>query len=325
MRVLVTGGLGFIGSHTARALVERGHSVTVVDDCSGHITERVAGTVAGLVPVEALVYPRGSAAPVGPWDAIIHCAAPVGGLGVVKAGLVAAKISRATEAAILLALDTDAVLVNVSSSEVYGAPGAYTEDTACVVPGRHSHRLGYALGKRAAENDVHTAELRGCVSVRPFNVVGPGQASSKGFVLPRWVEQVRRGEPLTIFGDGSQARAFTSVHDLAPWLATIAVDLARNPRDAGVVNAGNPANHTTIRGFATLVNVAAGRQGDLLRFTTGLVEYGDPRYEEAEGRTKSPANVTRAQALGWRPTWSLDAIARDALAAADSSVVGAVG
>lgn len=321
MRVLVTGGLGFIGSRVAAVLVDRGHSVTIVDDCSGHVTERVHGTVAGLVPVEALIYPQG-AAPVGPWDAIVHCAAPVGGLGVVKAGLVAAKISTATEAAIRLALDSDAVLVNVSSSEVYGAPGSYTEDTPCVVPGRYSPRLGYALGKRAAENDVHTAGLRGVVSVRPFNVVGPGQSAAKGFVLPRWVEQIRAGEPLTIFGDGRQGRAFTSVHDLAPWLADLAEQLRRDPRDLGVVNAGNPKNHTTIRTFATVVNRAAGRSSDLMRFTTGVEEYGDARYEEAEGWTKSPANVDKAARLGWAPAWTLDGIARDALS--DGSVPASV-
>lgn len=320
MRVLVTGGLGFIGSKVARELVERGHAVTVVDDCSGHVTERVAGTVAGLVPVEALVTPRG-ATPVGPWDAIVHCAAPVGGLGVVKAGLVAAKIATATEAVIHLALDSDAALVNVSSSEVYGQPGAYTEDTPCVIPGRYSPRLGYALGKRAAENDVHTAGLRAVASVRPFNVVGPGQAASKGFVLPRWVDQVRKGEPLSIFGDGRQGRAFTSVHDLAPWLAALAEFLAVEGGDHGVVNAGNPRNHTSIRSFACVVNRVAGRPGDFLRFTDGVTEYGDARYEEAEGTSKAPANVDRARALGWAPVWTLDAIARDAL---DGSVSASV-
>lgn len=327
MRVLVTGGLGFIGSHAAAVLVQRGHAVTICDDCSGHVTERVPGTVAGLVPVEALVEPRGVAAPVGPWDAILHCAAPVGGLGVVRSGLVAAKIATATEAVIYLAQDSGCPLVNVSSSEVYGKPGAYTEETPCVVPPRYSPRLGYALGKRAAENDVHTADLRACVSVRPFNVVGPGQAASKGFVLPRWVDQVRRGDDLTVFGDGRQARAFTSVHDLAPWLAHLVELLAAAPADYGVVNAGNPANHVTIRTFAALVNLAAGRSSRAVRFTDGVAEYGDARYEEAEGVSKAPANVEKAKALGWAPTWSLDAIVRDALAAGgvgDGSVAASV-
>jgi nucleoside-diphosphate-sugar epimerase len=313
MRILVTGGLGFIGARAARAAVQRGHTVTLVDDTSGAVVDHVPGTNLLLCGVETLVANADNM----PWDAIIHCAAPVGGLGVVNAGMVAGRIVSATEAAIHLAAGSGAALVNVSSSEVYGAPGAYTETTPCVVPGRYSPRLGYALGKRAAENDVHTAGLdrSGVVSVRPFNVVGPGQSASKGFVLPRWCEQVHAGKPLTIFGDGTQGRAFTSVHDLAPWLVDLAEQLVAEPRDLGVVNAGNPRNMTTIRALAALVNVAAGRPGDALYFTTGQREYNDARYEEAEGTTKSPANVEKAKALGWEPTWSLGEIVRDALAA----------
>ena len=323
MRVLVPGGLGFIGSRVARDLVRRGHSVTIADDCSGHVTERVAGTVAALSPIERFV---SQTSVIGPWDAIIHCAAPVGGLGVVKAGMVASRIMSATEAVIHIAREHGAALVNVSSSEVYGAPGAYTEDTPCIVPARYSHRLGYALGKRAAENDVHTAGLRSVVSVRPFNVVGPGQSAAKGFVLPRWVEQVRAGDDLTVFGTGEQGRSFTSIHDLAPWLCDLAERVAAEPRDYGVVNAGAPQNHTTIRAFAFAVNMVAGRSPSRVRFTTGVREYDDARYEEAEGTTKSPANVDRARALGWNPVWTLDGIARNALAEAgvDGSVPASV-
>lgn len=312
MRIIVTGGLGFIGSHASRCALERGHHVTIVDDASGAVTDEVPGALVLRQPAEVLARP---ALRIGPVDAIIHCAAPVGGLGVVHSGMVAARIVSATEAAIHAAREHGAALVNVSSSEVYGAPGAYTEDTPCIVPARHSPRLGYALGKRAAENDVHTSGLEACVTVRPFNVVGPAQSAAKGFVLPRWCEQVREGVPLTIFGSGSQARAFTSVHDVAPFLVHLAEQLVGRREDAGVMNVGNPRNYTTIRALASLVNTAAGRPGDALRFTTGQAEYAEARYEEAEGTSKSPANVERAQAYGWAPTWRLDGIVRDALRA----------
>jgi UDP-glucose 4-epimerase len=87
LRILVTGGLGFIGARAARAAVQRGHTVTIVDDGSGAVVDHVPGTNLLHCGVETLV----ADADRMPWDAIIHCAAPVGGLGVVKAGLVAGR------------------------------------------------------------------------------------------------------------------------------------------------------------------------------------------------------------------------------------------
>lgn len=315
-QVVVTGGCGFIGRVVAKRLAVQGEHVTIIDPAAA--TSTAARPWAALRDVGVrIVADRIEDAPLVDASVVIHLAAPVGGLGVTRSWPVAGRIVSATRAAISVARHSDAPLVNVSSSEVYGVGGAYTEETRCVTPGRHSPRLGYAVGKLAAEQDAHTAGLVGVVSVRPFNVVGPGQSAAAGFVLPRFIDQALRGSALTVFGDGQQTRALLSVYDCASAIIAAARGLVDEPRDLGIVNVGNPANRTSMLDLAHLVaEVVEGHVGwrAALRFTTGDVEYDEPRYEEAEGGSKEPANIDKARStLGWAPAWGLRRIVEDAV------------
>jgi nucleoside-diphosphate-sugar epimerase len=294
MRVVVTGGLGFIGSHVAERYRDDGHHVVIIDNGSGAVVHDIPGTTVIRDDVRNidLGHLRG--------DLIVHCASPVGAVGLLSlAGRIVTDIVGVTAHVTEAAARTDCPLVNISSSEVYGFSGTYSEADSCIVPAKHSARLEYAVGKLAAEHAViGTPGLRS-ITIRPFNVAGPRQTRAKGFVLPTFVEQARAGRPLTVFGDGHQERSFTAVYDVVDFIA----NLRHGDFDGRVVNVGNPHNRTTVRDLADDVIGLVGADSEVI-FTTGKAVHGDA-YEEAEGIVKVP-DTTRANLMGWQPRVDLD-------------------
>lgn len=298
MRVLLTGALGFIGSHTADALLARGDHVTGVDNRTGNVVDSIPGMwcyekdVRDIDRSEALV------------DLVIHTASPVGAVALLERESIVAEIIETTQAVIRFCEINHTPLINISSSEVYGFSGTYSETDACVIPHRLSHRIQYAAGKLAAEHLVRTSGLP-AVTIRPFNVAGPRQTSAKGFVIPTFVEQALNGEPMTVFNGGSQQRCFTGVWDVVDFILNV------DPYEhaGGVFNVGNPNNRTTIRDLAELVKWVTESPDAEVLHTTGKEIHG-PEYEEAIGVRKLP-DITAAVATGWRPEVPLeDLVAR---------------
>lgn len=310
MRILVTGGLGFIGWEVTRQARGAGHTVVAVDDLSGHVVAPEEARRAGVIVHECRVQD----APDARVDVVVHCASPVGAAGVLGRDCVT-EIVTATLAAVRIAVNAGAVLVNISSSEVYGAPGVNRESHQLVTPARFSDRVGYAVGKLAGEHMVAYAHrhhgLR-AVSVRPFNVVGPLQAPGKGFVLPRFCMQAWAGGPITVFGDGEQERAFTHVTDLARFI----LDAPSAPGflDGGVVNVGADRNQTSILGLAHRVSEQVARRGGPtapVALTDGRDVFG-AAWEEASAGTKLP-DASRALGSGWSPAWDLWSIVAESV------------
>lgn len=294
MRVTITGGLGFLGSFTAEAYRDAGHRVTLIDDLSANVVTEVPGC-------ETIVADAGgrTVALTKP-DVVVHAASPVGAVAVVnQSGRIASEILRTTRAVADSCVEAGALLVNVSTSEVYGFSGVYSEADDLRVPTKRNARLEYAVGKLAAEFAVAGTKDLNAVSIRPFNLAGPRQTKAKGFVVPTFIEQALAMQPLTIFGDGLQERNFTAVHDAAAFIT----GLLPEHFDGRVVNVGNPSNRTTILALAYQVCDQIGIAPDF-EFTSGQAVHG-AGYAEAEGRVKV-ADITLARSMGWEPTVTLE-------------------
>lgn len=306
-KYLVTGGLGFIGSHLVSLLLEDADAhVTVVDNLQGqvlpveYLVEQITAGRKGKLAVK--IEPVDQYQADGPFDAIYHLASIVGPAAVLQhAGHITESIVRDTYVVIRLAQRWGARLVNISTSEVYGGGdrGFCEEDTARVIKGPASARQEYAAGKLACEVAIANLCRAGAldaVTVRPFNVSGVRQLGKGGFVLPRFVGQALLGLPLTVFGDGSQVRAFTDVRDVASGIQVV----GKRGECGDFYNVGNPHNRTTIRELAELV-VKTAKSPSEIRFVNPKTLYGN-RYEDAAD--KFP-DATRLMALGWLPEFKL--------------------
>lgn len=304
---LVTGGLGFIGSHLTSLLLEDPSAhVTVVDNLQGqvlpveYLVEQISGKRPGKLAIK--IGPVADYGADQSFDKVFHLASVVGPAAVLNyAGYITESIVRDTYVVIRLAQKCGARLVNISTSEVYGGGdrGFCEEETPRVIKGPASARQEYAAGKLACEVAICNlcrAEALDAVTVRPFNVSGVRQLGKGGFVLPRFVGQAVLGLPLTVFGDGAQVRAFTDVRDVASGI----IVAGAKGKPGSILNVGNPQNRTTIRELAELVVRVTGSSSEI-RFVNPKELYGQ-RYEDAADKFPDAGRLAK---LGWSPCYAL--------------------
>lgn len=301
-RVLVTGGAGFVGSHLCEALVAAGAAVTVLDDLS-------AGRAANL---EACRGARGFDLRVGSAcdpelvdglvreaELVFHLAAAVGVQRVWAAPEATLRDGvRATRLVLDAAVRHGARVVFASSSEVYG-PAARVplrEEAPLLVGASDSRRWSYACSKAMGEW-LAAAHARAngleALCVRLFNVVGPRQLAGGGMVVPRFVGQALRGEPLTVYGDGRQTRTFLDVRDATRGLLALASP--DGPRE-GTFNLGGD-EETSVLALARLVREAAGGTAPIVRMP--YREAFGLGFQEASRRRPDLARLRAA--TGFRP------------------------
>lgn len=310
MRVAITGGLGFIGSHLAERFAADQHHVLVIDDGRGAVVEALWPAVKHYSSLDVVEWVREGVDLDIELDLVVHCAAPVGpGLVAQSGSKIAVEIIPATWAIGSYCAEHDIPLVNISSSEVYGATrtGAPDEDEPIGHFGPFTARSEYGLAKATAECLLaNMPGLRHC-SIRPFNTAGPRQSSAKGFVLPTFVEQVKRHEPLTVY-EPDAMRSLTSVHDVVDFIVGSWEALVER---GGAWNLGNEDNDTLIYELAQrVINRHISETG-----SDGKWVLVDPRerwgsaYEffQSKGGVKIP-NSGKAQTIGWKPTRDLDSI-----------------
>ncbi|MCX7018539.1 MAG: GDP-mannose 4,6-dehydratase [bacterium] len=250
--ILVTGGAGFIGSHLVEALLRRGDSVIVVDDLStGSIRNldgcrsdpklRVhIGSICDMPLMAELIDRAG---------VICHLAAAVGVRLIVEKPVHTIETNiRGTEIVLELAARKNKPILITSSSEVYGksANVPFSEDDDLLLGSTTRPRWAYACSK-AIDEFLALAYYRErklpVVIVRLFNTVGPRQTGQYGMVIPRFVRQALTGQPVSVYGDGRQTRAFAYVGDVVGAL----MSLMSEPRAAGqVFNVGNDEEITII-------------------------------------------------------------------------------
>lgn len=306
MHVLITGGAGFIGSHLAERLLGDGQRVTVLDDLStgtldnvGHLASnpRFTAVISSIFDETEL------ARQVDRCDAVVHLAAAVGVRLIIDAPVRTIETNVAgTEIVLRHASRNRKRVLIASTSEVYGKRTSvpFAEDSDLLIGPPHHNRWAYACSK-AMDEFLGLAYWKEqqlpVVIVRLFNTVGPRQTGRYGMVLPTFARQALAGEPLTVFGDGSQTRSFADVGDIVRALA----GLLEHPRAAGeVFNVGNP-EETTIRGLAERVKQAAGSGSPIV-----TVPY-DEAYESGfEDMPRRVPDISRIRGLlGWEPTLTL--------------------
>jgi nucleoside-diphosphate-sugar epimerase len=306
LKIIVTGGLGFIGSHIVDAYLAAGHQVTIIDskiasvlDGSEYETHPCCTVI--KKSIESYLDEGGSFEGT---DRVVHAASHVGAAGILRyAGRLGAHMVLSTQRVIKGCVEANVPLCVFSSSEVYGRGGLLRESDDIRVPAKYNARLEYAIAKTLIEamtvNSLHQG-LNAFI-VRPFNVAGPRQSRAGGSVMPTFVQQALSGHPITVFATGDQVRSFVSATDLSRFLTDFWADALRH--EAIVFNIGNPANRITIRGLAERVRALLDSSSQIVN-TDGRAVHG-PMYAEAEAFERVPA-LDNALKIGWEPLVSLD-------------------
>ena len=308
-KILITGGLGFVGSHLAESLLEQGAKVTIVDNLQSNVVDPAFFANRCSVISESIEKYAAEIRPDVHFDEIYHLASVVGPAGVLQyAGDIAMSVIESGDCVTRLALRLKARLILASTSEVYGRPGNLAEEIDCIVPANYTIRLEYAAAKLTSEvaalNKAKVTDLHVNI-VRPFNIAGPRQLPDGGFVLPRFVVAALTGAPLTVFGNGTQIRAFTDVRDIVSGLMA----MMKMEQSGQVLNLGNPANEVNMKKLAETVVELSG--------STSEITLVDPKtlFGElyAEGTERVP-NVQKALGmLDWQPKYSLEQTVKDTL------------
>src|SRR6187200_786043 len=309
MRVFITGGAGFVGSHLSEALLERGDEVFILDNLSTGSIDNIVhlktnprfhytiDTVANE-PVLAELIDR--------CDIIVHLAAAVGVKLIVEQPVHTIETNvHGTEVVLKHANKKKKLVLIASTSEVYGksADVPFREDADLVLGPTVKHRWAYACSKLIDEflALAYWKERKlPVIVVRLFNTVGPRQTGQYGMVIPNFVRQALAGQPITVFGDGTQSRSFTYVGDVVRAM----VALIEEPRAVGqVFNIGN-GYEISIGDLAERIRTMAGSQSEIVR-----IPY-DQAYEAGfEDMPRRVPDISKISALvGYKPTVELDEI-----------------
>jgi dTDP-glucose 4,6-dehydratase len=299
VRVLITGGAGFLGSHLCDRFLAEGHSVIAMDNLITGSTaniEHLAGRDDFLFikhDVTNYIYVEG------PLDAVLHFASPASPIDYLEHPIPTLKVGAlGTHKVLGLAKAKEARFLLASTSEVYGDPLIHpqTEDYwGNVNPigprGVYDEAKRFAEAMTMAYHRYHNLDTR---IVRIFNTYGPRMRLEDGRVVPNFIAQALRGDPLTVYGDGSQTRSFCYVRDLVEGIYRLLLSKEVEP-----VNIGNP-NEMTILQFAQKIVQLTGSASEITFVTpTDMRVKDDPKVRRPD--------ISKARRLlGWEPQVSLE-------------------
>ena len=295
MRVLVTGGAGFLGSHLCDKLLAEGHEVLAMDNLITGDTDNIAH----LAGHERFTYVKHDVTNFiyvqGPVDAVLHFASPASPVDYLELPIQTLKVgSLGTHNALGLAKEKGARFLLASTSEVYGDPLVHpqTEDYwGNVNPigprGVYDEAKRFAEAMTMAYHRAHGVDTR---IVRIFNTYGPRMRINDGRVVPNFIKQALQGMPLTVYGDGSQTRSFCYVSDLVEGIYRLLMSDEVEP-----VNIGNPKEMTILE-FAQHINQLTGNLG-------GIIFKPLPKDDPQQ---RQPDISKARRVLGWEPKVSLD-------------------
>jgi UDP-glucose 4-epimerase len=306
---LITGGAGFIGSHLSEALLAAGHDVLVLDNLSTGSIDNISHLkshprfeyVIDTVDNEGLL-----AELIDRSDVVFHLAAAVGVKLIVEQPVHTIETNvHGTEVVLKHANKKKKLVVIASTSEVYGKSQdvPFREDSDLVLGPTPKHRWAYACSK-AIDEFLALAYWKErklpVIIVRFFNTVGPRQTGTYGMVIPNFVRQALAGEPITVFGDGSQTRSFGHVADVVGAL----LKLVAEPRAIGqVINIGN-TEEISMLALAERVRDMSGSKSPIK-----LIPYSEAYESGFEDMPRRVPNLAKIEDLiGYRPQHSLDVV-----------------
>jgi UDP-glucose 4-epimerase len=312
MRILVTGGAGFIGSHLCERLISEGHTVTALDNFSTGRASNLAllKTKGGFDLIEGSILATQILAPlIRDSDYVFHLAAAVGVFNIVSNPLDSLLTNiRGTENVLEAAYATNTPVFLTSSSEVYGKniSDSLKESDDRILGSPITLRWSYSEAKAIDESLAYAYFVEKNLEtriVRFFNTVGPRQLGAYGMVVPRFVKAALANEPITVYGDGSQTRCFAHVYDVID--AVVSIAFASNTIGK-VINIGNDFE-ISINNLAQMI-IAETNSLSEITYVPYLEAYGDG-FEDMERRVP---NIDLIRGLvGWQPKRNLSTIIRD--------------
>jgi UDP-glucose 4-epimerase len=312
MRILVTGGAGFIGSHLCERLITDGHLVTVLDsDATGQISN-----LSGVIESPKIQVVKGSILAtnvlnplIDQTDYVFHLAAAVGVFNIVNNPLASLLTNiRGTENVLEAAHASNTPVFLTSSSEVYGKniSDSLKESDDRILGSPVTLRWSYSEAKAIDESLAYAYHVEKQLEtriVRFFNTVGPRQLGAYGMVVPRFVKAALANEPITIYGDGKQTRCFAHVYDVID--AILAVAFAGNTIGK-VINIGNNVE-ISINDLAQKIIDETGSKSEIV-YIPYEEAYGDG-FEDMERRVPNIDLIN--ELVGWKPKRDLSTVIAD--------------
>jgi UDP-glucose 4-epimerase len=313
MRVFITGGAGFIGSHLCDALLAQGHQVSILDNMStgsaaniSHIKDQIEIHQGDIRDVALVEKAMASA------DLVLHMAAALGVNTILENPIESVSTNfTGSEVVLTAATKLSKRIIIASTSEIYGKnpkqPLSETDDRVVGTP--QKIRWTYSDAKALEEAIAHalflTKQLK-VTTVRLFNTVGPRQTGRYGMVVPRFIQAAIKNEPITIYGDGTQSRVFCHVQDAVKAILTLA---ATDSAIGEVYNIGG-VGETTIKQLAEKI-IERTKSTSTITFTAYDDAY-PAGYEDMLRRVPDTTKIKNS--IGWSPANSLDNIIDDVAA-----------
>lgn len=315
MKILITGGAGFVGSHLADRLIGEGHEITVIDDLSTGRYANIAhleDTPNFRLIIDTVLNERLMEELIRETDRVFHMASAVGVKLIMERPVRTIEtIFRGTDVVLGFCSRYRKRVLIPSTSEVYGkgASVPFKEDDDLLTGATDKHRWAYACAKTLDEflALAHWKETRlPVVVVRLFNTVGPRQTGQYGMVVPRFVEAALKNERIQVHGDGTQSRCFGHVQDVVDGLSKL---LESKQCFGQVINLGN-SEEVSIKQLADTAIELTGSSSEI-QFVPYEEVYGDG-FEDM--RRRVPSLEKARKLIGYQPTRSLNDIINDVAA-----------